>query len=227
MGCIAKTSLIHTIQSKNGGYSARPPGTLVVRMNRRRTFHASVERRICPPGAAGRAALPAGEGLPVGFLRRGRHLRGGAGAAAGLPCRRGGRRDRRRPDQLHPHRAVGPCHRLWLVPEAGRPGGGGHPCAHHRLCQRGGQRRHRVFSPKGGWPAPGPRCSPSRGRSSSTAPWPRRSTAWRCGWRASYRGYARRAENIAKTGGWDAIFSPCMAHWKGGAVPWPCGMATH
>src|SRR5699024_3909740 len=48
------------------------------------------------------------------------------------------------PDQLHPDRPFGGADRFGLVPEAGLPGRGGQPCPHHRVCQRGGQRGHRV-----------------------------------------------------------------------------------
>ena len=75
-------------------------------------------------------------------------------------------------------------------------------------------------------PAPAPRCSPLPGRSSSTAPWPLRSTGLCGGWRASYRGYARRTENIAKTGQERKFPGPVGNHRKGVGHPWRCGMAT-
>ena len=94
-------------------------------------------RRIGPHSPLGLDCLWA-------FWRGRRHLPAGRSAAPELPCHGRGSRPCRHPDQLQPDRALGGAYHAGLVPEAGRKGRGRVAGAHHRLCQCGGQRGHRV-----------------------------------------------------------------------------------
>jgi ATP-dependent DNA helicase RecG len=80
---------------------------------------------ICAPGAAHRAALALGAGLPVGFWRGRRHLPAGRRAAAAVSAAGRGRRSGGHPDQLHFDLALGGADHAGLVPEAGSKGRGG------------------------------------------------------------------------------------------------------
>ena len=80
---------------------------------------------ICAPGAAHRAALALGAGLPVGFWRGRRHLPAGRSAAPELSCHGCGSRPCRHPDQLQPDRALsGAYHAGWYQKLAAKAGAG-------------------------------------------------------------------------------------------------------